>query len=583
MRKTIPLVVVAVVFQAVAARPVEAHVVRFVVEQTRSFAEGQRFGDAGPYERLDGTAVMEVDPRDPLNAVIVNLDKAPRNARGMVEFSAPFFILKPVDMARGNRKIFYGVNNRGNKNFLARMSLSPVRPTHTNNPLTAADVNDDGLLLRLGYTYVDAGWQGNVAPGNDRLIPNFPVATLADGRPIVAKMRIEYGDFEGFTRPLEGSANFRSYEPADLDPSHAVLTVRNTGSGARTPIASDRWAFGRCAKGQASLVPTTTDICLFDGFKIERLYELVYSAKDPLVMGLGYAVTRDVASFLRYQTHDDAGNPNPLASDASSVGITRAYQYGVSSTGMYSRDFYYLGFNEDEAHRKVFDAALLIIPGTHRLFANVEFADPNVYSRQDIWHDSLSYSYPPLTYAVTTDPISGIRDGILKRPATDPLVFQVDSANEFWQMQGSLNVVDGQGRPVPIPDNVRLYFGSSFQHGGGTGLLNPPGGLRMCQSLTQGRSWSATVRALLVALDAWADRGIAPPESNYPTLQDNTLVSLNAARAAFPAIPGVNFPTVINELSLPNFGPGFGSTGGRLTQLPPVLGSSELSTLCSET
>ena len=143
MRKTIPLVVVAVVFQAVAARPVEAHVVRFVVEQTRSFAEGQRFGDAGPYERLDGTAVMEVDPRDPLNAVIVNLDKAPRNARGMVEFSAPFFILKPVDMARGNRKIFYGVNNRGNKNFLARMSLSPVRPTHTNNPLTAADVNDD--------------------------------------------------------------------------------------------------------------------------------------------------------------------------------------------------------------------------------------------------------------------------------------------------------------------------------------------------------------------------------------------------------------------------------------------------------
>ena len=285
------------------------------------------------------------------------------------------------------------------------------------------------------------------------------MATLADGRPIVAKMRIEYGDFEGFTRPLEGSANFRSYEPADLDPSHAVLTVRNTGSGARTPIASDRWAFGRCAKGQASLVPTTTDICLFDGFKIERLYELVYSAKDPLVMGLGYAVTRDVASFLRYQTHDDAGNPNPLASDASSVGITRAYQYGVSSTGMYSRDFYYLGFNEDEAHRKVFDAALLIIPGTHRLFANVEFADPNVYSRQDIWHDSLSYSYPPLTYAVTTDPISGIRDGILKRPATDPLVFQVDSANEFWQMQGSLNVVDGQGRPVPIPDNVRLYFG----------------------------------------------------------------------------------------------------------------------------
>jgi hypothetical protein len=285
-------------------------------------------------------------------------------------------------------------------------------------------------------------------------------------------------------------------------------------------------------------------------------------------------VTRDVASFLRYQTRDDGGNPNPLALGATNVGIRRVYESGISSTGMYSRDFFYLGFNEDEAHRKVFDAALIVIPGTHRLFANVEFADPNTYSRQDIWHESLSYSYPPLTYAVATDPISGIRDGILKRPATDPLVFQVDSANEFWQMNGSLNVVDGLGQPVPIPANVRLYFGSSFQHGGGTGLLNPPGQLGMCQSLTQGNSWSATLRALLVALDEWADKGIEPPKSNYPTLQDNTLVTLDAARAAFPAIPRVNFPTVINDLTLPNFGPGFGSTGGRLTELPPVLGSS---------
>ena len=114
---------------------------------------------------------------------------------------------------------------------------------------------------------------------------------------------------------------------------------------------------------------------------------------------------------------------------------------------MYMRDFLYLGFNEDESHRKAFDAIQIIIPGTHRLLANVEFADPNTYSRQDVWHDSLSYSYPPLTFAVTTDPISGIRDGILKRPATDPLVFQVDSANEFWQMNASLNVHDGRGQP----------------------------------------------------------------------------------------------------------------------------------------
>ena len=205
-------------------------------------------------------------------------------------------------------------------------------------------------------------------------------------------------------------------------------------------------------------MPTTTDICVFDGFKVDRIYELIYPAKNPMVLGLGYAVTRDLASFLRYQARDEAGNPNPLPQGPTDVGIRRAYGSGTSSTGMYLRDWLYLGFNEDESHRKVFDAVQIVIPGTHRLFANVEFADPNNYSRQDLWHDSVSYSYPPLTFAVTTDPISGIRDGILKRPATDPLVFQVDSANEFWQMNASLNVHDGQGRPVPVPDNVRLYF-----------------------------------------------------------------------------------------------------------------------------
>src|SRR5205823_4063505 len=185
--------------------------------------------------------------------------------------------------------------------------------------------------------------------------------------------------------------NFRAYDTADLDPAHSALTVRTSVAGARTKVASDRWAFGRCQTGAASLVPTTTDICVFDGFKVDRIYELIYPAKNPMVMGLGYAVTRDVASFLRNQPRDDAGNPNPLALGATNVGISRAYGSGISSTGMYLRDFLYLGFNEDESHRKVFDAVQIVIPGTHRLMANVEFADPNTYSRQDVWHDSLSY------------------------------------------------------------------------------------------------------------------------------------------------------------------------------------------------
>ncbi len=555
----------------------EARVVRFVVEQRRSFAGGMAFGDVGPYERLDGTAFMEVDPNDPLNAVIVNIDKAPRNARGMVEFSAPFFILKPVDMARGNDKIFYGVNNRGNKQTLGYFNFVPSGPG-INNPLTAADAGD-GFLMRLGYTVVDAGWQGDVAPGNNRLFPNFPVARQPDGSPIVAAVRIEYSDRTipqagTFTLTLEGSSAFRSYETADTNTAHSMLTVRDSVNGPKILIPSNRWAFGRCPTGAGSLVPTTTDICLFDGFRADKLYELIYPAKNPMVMGLGYAVTRDIGSFLRYQTHDDVGNPNPLASSPTIVGIRRAYSFGSSSTGMYQRDFLFLGFNEDESHRKVFDGLWIHKPGTHRLFANVEFADPNTYSRQDDRHDFLSASFPPLTHAITTDPISGIHDGLVKRPDTDPLVFQSDTGNEFWEMQASLNVVDGLGNQVPVPDNVRFYFLSSFQHGGNNPPAAFPASAGICQNPTNPNYHGPTVRALLMALDAWADQGIEPPKSNYPRVGNGTLVSLDEAREAFPAIPGVNFPTVLNELDLLDYGPEFGSVGGRLTLLPPVLGPS---------
>ncbi len=569
-RTLTPLVFAASLVASLA----EARVVRFVVEQRRTFADGMTFGQTGPYERLDGTVHMEVDPADPLNAVIVNLDKAPRNARGRVEFSSPFFMLKPVEMGRGNGKIFYGVNNRGNK-LESGLRWNYVQAS--NNPLTAADAGD-GFLMRLGYTIVDAGWQGDVAPGNDRLFPDLPVARNTDGTPIVASIRVELSDREipaagTFTLPLKGSPNFRPYPTADLNPAHAGLTVRTAVNGPKTAIPADHWAFGRCPGGKAHLVSSPTDICLFDGFKGDRIYELTYAAKDPIVMGLGYAVTRDVASFLRYHARDDEGNPNPLAAGATTVGVRRAYGSGTSSTGMYMRDFLYLGFNEDEQHRKVFDAVNIHIPGTHRLLANVQFADPNTYARQDDRNDFLSTSYPPLTFAVTTDPISGITDGILKRPKTDPLVIETDTENEFWNFKASLNVHDGRGRPVALPDNVRLYFLSGFQHGGGDPEAAVPGPTGMCANPTNPNYHGPTHRAVLMALDAWADRGVAPPKSRYPRLEEKTLVTLDEYLARFPAIPGAALPKVMTELRFPDYGPAFRSPGGILSPLPPRLGA----------
>jgi Alpha/beta hydrolase domain len=561
VRKVLAFVAIGFLVAAAVPRLSEARVVRFVVEERVSFASGMEWGSAGAYERLKGTAYMEVDPHDPLNAVIVNLDKAPRNARGMVEYSSPFLILKPVDMSRGNHKLWYGINNRGSCLEVGFLRALPTAPSNC-NPLTAADVGENNVLLHQGYATVDAGWHGDGVPNPNQLFPNFPVATQPDGSPIVGPLRLEYQTAtDTFTQPLV--TGWRPYEAADTNPAHSTLTVRDRADAPKVPIPADRWAFGRCPTGAGSLVPTTTDLCLFDGFVANRIYELIYPAKDPIVMGLAYAVTRDIGSFLRYQTHDDAGTANPLALSPTEVGIRRGYSSGTSSTGMYQREFLYLGFNEDESHRKVFDAVTIYSAATHRLFANVQFAHPTFFSGQDQHHDYTSNSAAPFTFTVTTDPISGIHDGILKRPATDPLVFQIDEELVFWQWKASLNVADGLGNPVPVPDTVRLYFQNGFGHIGAVGLLAPPQPAGLCQNTTQGLGGiSLTPRALAIAIDEWADQGIKPPKSKYPRTQNKTLVSLDEYRAAFPAIARVQPPRVMNELNVLNFGPEFNSEGG---------------------
>ena len=543
----------------------EARVVRLVVEHREPFAGGASWGSAGPYERLVARAYFEVDPRDPLNAVIVDIDGAPRTAWGTVLFSTTVFIVKPLDMFRGNRKIYYTANNRGNDAlFTAR---------------TVADVGRNDFALRLGYTIVDAGWQGDIAPSPNRLGAALPVATQPDGSPLLGLMRVEFSDRNmpaagGFTFNLKGSDAFSPYEASDPDTGRATFTVRDSVHAPRMPIPSDRWAFGRCATGKASFVPSPSDVCYFDRFQGDKIYELVYTARNPIVMGLGFAATRDIAAFLKYEEQDDEGHLNPLRS-AGAPSIRRAYVTGASQTGGFLRDFIYLGFNEDEAHRRVFDGVIPTIAGTDRVFLNVRFADPNVYSGQDDRHDFLQNSYPPFTYGVTTDRVTGIRDGIMKRPGTDPLLLQADSATEFWQLRASLNVVDADGREVPVPENVRLYFVSSTSHGFGAGglLADEPASVRRCANPVTAAVGDLQ-RQLLLIMDEWADRGIAPPPSNYPSIREGTLVAVEDARAAFPAIPGFAFPRTPNPLRQLDYGPQFGRLGGVITLQPPLAGAS---------
>ena len=434
--------------------------------------------------------------------------------------------------------------------------------------------------------------EGDLIPVLTKLVANLPRGCNGNGTPIIGPMRYEYSDRAAGSHHQPRGNRGISYEAADTNTAHASFTVTDSEYGPKTLIPANRWAFGSCPAGQATLTPSNVDLCYFDGFDNKKVYELIYQAKNPIVMGLGFATTRDLASFLRHQTSDDAGTPNPVG-----PGIRRAYAAGGSQTGGYLRDYIYLGFNEDEFGRKVFDGIIPWIAGTDRVFINVRFADPNTYSEQDRQHNYLQSSYPPFTYAVTTDPLSGIHDGIMKRPRTDPLVMQVDSQSEFWQLHGSLNVVNGLGHPVSIPHNVRLYFVGNTAHAfiSGSFLFPTPGTAPLCANPTPGSgiNWR-TLRATLRNMDRWSDgrgrdkndrdddaddqdeddEGIAPPKSNYPSVLNGTLVTLSEAAAAFPAIPKVSFPTVYDTYELLDFGPLFGSHGGILTIEPPLNGPS---------
>jgi len=548
----------------------EARVTRIQITSRVPFAGGMSFGDTGSYEKLRGKIWGEVDPRDPLNAVIFDLDKAPRNSNGRVEYTTEFLILKPVDMRKGNGKIFYGINNRGNTGALGSLNDAT---TGGNDPTTAQDAGN-GFLMRQGYAVVDAGWEGDVLQGNFRLAAQFPTVT-ENGATITGSITVQYDISRHI--PVTGTVSlplnrdtFDSYETVSLDTSTARLTSRALIDSPKSLIPGSRWAFATCDRNSTTgavqnVVPNSKSICYFDGFDPNRLYELTYVAKNPRPMGLGYAVTRDVGSFLRFDPADRTGNVNPLARNAASTGITHMYALGVSSTGMYVRDFIYLGFNEDEAHRKVFDVIWTQIPGGLRLHQNTRFTMPDIYSRQDLWAGLWPMADFPFTYPVIRDPVTGRVDGILKRPASDPKVIHTDSGEEYWQFHGALVTTDGCGRDIALPENVRVYFMSSEQHGP---ALVPSKGI--CQQLNNPLPRGSINRAVLVALDLWAANGIRPPNSRYARVSDGTLVPFDQVSTGFPSIPGVTYAGTVNSLPLRFYGHRFGPAGGIIDVMPPL-------------
>lgn len=520
--------------------------VRLRFDTREPFAEGVAFGDTGPYERIAGSVEFALDPDDESNSSVVDLANAPRGADGKVSFSTDLYVLKPADPALGNRRLLYDVNNRGNKRALIYFNDgSPSdRPS-------SAEHAGNGFLMRRGYTLVWSGWQGDLLPGEDRLTIDVPVARDSGGE-ITGPVRAEFiADEPGvYSYPLSGNDYTRSYETASLDASSAALTVREYEQDSRVAIPHDEWQFARAAR-DGTPEPSSADCFLAAGFKPGWIYELVYTAKDPAVLGLGLCGLRDLVSFLLHAETDAEGTPNPLRDGGP--GIEKAYAWGRSQSGRFLREFVYLGFNADPRGRRVFDGISPHVSGGGRVMLNHRFAQPGRYSRQHADHLYPSDRFP-FAYGVTTDPFTGETDGILKRPDTDPLVVHTQTSSEYWERRGSLVHTDASGGDLPDHEKARVYLFAGSQHQAEPGK-GPLSGNHKHPS--NPLNTTPLLRALLDALDAWATAGVAPPQSRVPRRSEEAAVPADVVKRAFPSIPGVDCPGEPSRLHLQDYGPRF--------------------------
>jgi hypothetical protein len=529
--------------------PCQARVDRIEIQKRESYAEGRNFEGIGPYERLLGKVYFSVDPKLPANRPVVDLDLAPRNAEGRVEFSADLEILAPVDKNRANGTVLYDVNNRGNRLALGQFNTRA-----------------DEFLMRRGYVVVWSGWIAEVLPGGDRLRLDAPVATEPGGSPIVGLVRAEMAPDQPAERlNIAHWANQGSYVPTENGMKSATLTRRLREKDARQPIARDQFSIEVQPKSadHAGGLPQV-DLVLLGGFEPGFLYELIYEAQGPIVQGLGLAGIRDLVSHLKYGTDAD----HPLAAGNGSA-AKRAIGFGVSQSGRCLRMLLYDGFNADEEGRQVFDGLFPHVAGAGLGFFNHRFASPTRHNGQ---HDNHSWPADvfPFTYGDETDPFTGVTDGILRRArasGTVPRIMHVQTAAEYWHRSGSLVHTDPLGtRDAEIPAEVRIYAIGGAQHGPGDDMPRSPTTGQLAHNPTDYRP---LMRALLTALDRWIQGQGEPPPSRYPRVSDGTLGGWHEEETGWSAIDSVPYPTVIQQPEMLDYGTQFASLR-RLTQHPPA-------------
>ncbi len=423
-------------------------------------------------------AYFSVDPKLEANRIVTDLGLAPRNGRGLVEFSVDVVVMRPRDPARGNGTVLCEIPNRGG----------------VGGALGMFNMGDE-LLMREGYTLVWVGWEWDVPRREGLLRLRAPVAHNPDGSPIRGPVRAQFVPNGPEKRMPLGDRDHVAYVP--VSPEDVQLTVRDSPTGARSNVPRSAWQFDESLQG----------IQMASGFTPGRIYEIVYEAQDPVVAGLGLAAVRDFVSFLKYGVSAETMFSQEHRSIKRSIG------FGTSQSGRFLRQFLYDGFNADEQGRKVFDGVWAHVAGAGRGDFNLRFAQA---SRDGHARMNLFYpvDLPPFTFHV------------------DPKFFQTVGSYEYWGRAASLiHTAPDSGGDAPLEENARIYFLAGTQHG-------PASASRRVatQNYTNPADYRWALRALLAAMNGWLQDGVAPPPSRYPRVDAGMLVSPSRLRFLKPPV-----------------------------------------------
>ena len=536
---------------------VEARVERLEILERMPFAEGHRFGDSGAYERIRGRLHYTVDPYNAANGLIVDLALAPLDSQGMVTFSGDFMLLRPVDPNRGNRNLLYEVGNRGNVGMLSFFNDAP----RTNQPASLIDAGN-GFLFREGYTLLWSAWNWDVTDENHRMQINLPVAT--DGgdpiiSPIVAEITV---NVPSRCEPFAWG-NSRGYPPVPKLAESSTLSVRARQTHPRKLLPRDRWSFGCVPRGAHA--PSSTHLYVVDGFEPGLLYELIYKARDPRVVGLGLAGIRDAISFFRFFEADDYAIANPLwgATDNALV-------FGISQSGRVIQHMIYQALHIDEARRMVFEGALVHVAGGGKGSFNHRFAQT---TRHPSAHEDHQYpaDFFPFSTILQSDPVTGEEGNVLARAKKNgavPKIFYTNTSTEYWTRSASLLHTDTEGTvDVELDPRTRSYLLAGAQHGVWAFMHRA-----FYENCVNPADQRPIMRALLGHLARWVGKGVLPPENAYPRIDEGTLGTVAIWRNEFPALPSLRLPD--HNLAPPRLDHGPRWERGIIDYVPPKFGQS---------